>query len=51
MSAYLADVERAIISEVPFDVERLARLIVEDKKLKLLKIDIWDNDQGNWGFS
>ncbi len=32
ISAYLADVERAIISEVPFDVERLAKLIVDDKK-------------------
>ena len=31
ISAYLADVERAIISEVPFDVERLGRLIVDDK--------------------
>jgi 6-phosphofructokinase len=32
ISAYLADVDRAIISEVPFDVERLAKLIVDDKK-------------------
>ncbi|MBF0508008.1 MAG: 6-phosphofructokinase [Deltaproteobacteria bacterium] len=32
ISAYLAWVDRAIISEVPFDVEKLARLIVEDKK-------------------
>jgi ATP-dependent phosphofructokinase / diphosphate-dependent phosphofructokinase len=32
ISAYLADVDRAIISEVPFDVERLARLIAEDKR-------------------
>jgi 6-phosphofructokinase 1 len=31
ISAYLADAERAIISEVPFDVERLAKLIVDDK--------------------
>jgi 6-phosphofructokinase len=32
ISAYLADVERAIISEVPFDIERLAALILEDKR-------------------
>jgi 6-phosphofructokinase 1 len=31
VSAYLADVDRALISEVPFDVERLARQVVEDK--------------------
>jgi 6-phosphofructokinase len=32
ISAYLADVDRAIISEVPFDIERLAKLVLEDKK-------------------
>ena len=32
ISAYLADVDRALISEVPFDVERLARLVIEDKR-------------------
>jgi 6-phosphofructokinase 1 len=32
ISAYLADVDRAIISEVPFDVERLAKHVMEDKK-------------------
>ena len=32
ISAYLADAERALISEVPFDVERLAKMIVDDKK-------------------
>lgn len=32
ISAYLADVDRAIISEVPFDVERLAKLIADDKQ-------------------
>lgn len=32
ISAYLADVDRAIISEVPFDVERLAQYLVEDKR-------------------
>ena len=32
VSAYLADVDRVLISEVPFDVERLAKLIVEDRK-------------------
>jgi len=31
ISAYLADVDRAIISEVPFDVQRLALLLVQDK--------------------
>jgi 6-phosphofructokinase 1 len=32
MVAYLAAVDRAIISEVPFDAEKLAALIMEDKK-------------------
>jgi len=32
ISAYLASADRAIISEVPFDPERLARLIMEDKR-------------------
>jgi 6-phosphofructokinase len=32
ISAYLADVDRALISEVPFDVERLAEMVVEDRK-------------------
>lgn len=32
LSAYLADADRALISEVPFDVERLARLLVEDRR-------------------
>jgi 6-phosphofructokinase len=32
ISAYLADVDRAVISEVPFDVERLASFLVEDKR-------------------
>lgn len=32
ISAYLSGVDRALISEVPFDVERLARLLVEDKR-------------------
>lgn len=32
ISAYLADVDRSIISEVPFDVEKLARLVVEDRR-------------------
>ncbi len=31
ISAYLAGVDRALISEVPFDVERLADLILHDK--------------------
>lgn len=30
-AAYLADVDRAVISEVPFDMERLARFIGEDR--------------------
>ncbi len=32
IAAYLAGVDRAIISEVPFDVRHLAELLVEDKK-------------------
>lgn len=32
IAAYLADVDRALISEVPFDIERLARMVVEDKR-------------------
>jgi len=32
VTAYLAGVDRAIISEVPFDVDRLASLIMEDKR-------------------
>jgi 6-phosphofructokinase len=33
-AAYLADVDRAVISEVPFDVDRLCRFLVEDRQLK-----------------
>lgn len=32
IAAFLADVDRAIISEVPFDVEKLAHLLIEDKR-------------------
>ena len=32
ITAYLAGVDRAIISEVPFDIERLAELLVADKR-------------------
>jgi len=32
ISAYLAGVERAIISEVPFDIKRLADLLMQDKR-------------------
>lgn len=32
ISAYLAGADRAVISEVPFDPEKLARLIMDDKK-------------------
>ena len=32
ISAYLASVDRAIISEVPFDVERRGALLMEDKR-------------------
>lgn len=31
LAAYLAGVDRAIISEVPFDPERLAKMLLEDK--------------------
>jgi 6-phosphofructokinase 1 len=30
-AAYLADVDRALISEVPFDIERLCNFVVEDR--------------------
>ena len=32
MAAYLAGVDRAIISEVPFDPDRLARLLADDQE-------------------
>ena len=32
ISSYLAGVDRALISEVPFDVEKLAELVMQDKK-------------------
>jgi 6-phosphofructokinase len=32
IAGYLADVDRAIISEVPFDIERLGALIADDKR-------------------
>ncbi len=32
VASYLAGVDRALISEVPFDVEKLAELIVQDKE-------------------
>jgi 6-phosphofructokinase 1 len=32
IAAYLADVDRAIISEVPFDPEKLASLLMKDKE-------------------
>ncbi|MBI2238966.1 MAG: 6-phosphofructokinase [Actinobacteria bacterium] len=32
VSAYLSGVDRAVISEVPFDIEKLARLLMEDKR-------------------
>ncbi len=32
ITAYLAGVDRAIISEVPFDIDKLARLVLEDKR-------------------
>jgi ATP-dependent phosphofructokinase / diphosphate-dependent phosphofructokinase len=32
ISAYLADVDRALISEVPFDIEHLAKLLITDKR-------------------
>jgi len=30
-AAYLADVDRAVISEVPFDIDRLCKFLVEDR--------------------
>ncbi len=32
VSAYLSHVDRAIISEIPFDIEKLANLLLEDKR-------------------
>jgi ATP-dependent phosphofructokinase / diphosphate-dependent phosphofructokinase len=32
IAAYLADVDRAVISEVPFDVEKLAWMLVDDRR-------------------
>ena len=32
VSAYLAGVDRAVISEVPFEIEKLAALLLEDKR-------------------
>ncbi|GFO67100.1 6-phosphofructokinase [Geomonas limicola] len=32
ISAYLSGVDRALISEVPFDIEKLAQLLIEDKR-------------------
>ena len=32
ITAYLAGVDRAVISEVPFDIDKLARLLVADKR-------------------
>ncbi len=32
VSAYLSEADRAVISEVPFDIEHLARLLVDDRK-------------------
>jgi 6-phosphofructokinase 1 len=32
ISGYLANVDRVLISEVPFDVERLAQMLLEDRK-------------------
>ena len=32
VSAYISGVDRAIISEVPFDVEKLAQLLMDDKR-------------------
>ncbi len=32
ISAYLAGVDRALISEVPFDIEKLASLLIQDKE-------------------
>jgi 6-phosphofructokinase 1 len=32
ISAYLADADRALISEVPFDVEKVAKFLIEDRK-------------------
>ena len=37
-AAYLADVDRAVISEVPFDMERLADFLVEDREAQPVQL-------------
>ena len=32
ITAYLAGVDRAVISEVPFDIDKLGQLLIEDKR-------------------
>ncbi|MDR3688818.1 MAG: 6-phosphofructokinase [Fimbriimonas sp.] len=46
ISAYLAGVDRAIISEVPFDIDRLAAMLVEDKKSNPSRYSIMTISEG-----
>jgi ATP-dependent phosphofructokinase / diphosphate-dependent phosphofructokinase len=46
VSGYLAGVDRVIISEVPFDVEKLARLLVEDKHSNPSKYSVMTISEG-----
>ena len=48
ISAYLAGVERAIISEVPFDPKRLAGLIMKDKKANPKNYAMITISEGAW---
>jgi len=46
ISAYLAGVDRAVISEVPFDPEKLARFLWEDKQVNPSKYAIMTISEG-----
>jgi ATP-dependent phosphofructokinase / diphosphate-dependent phosphofructokinase len=46
MSGYLAGVDRVVISEVPYDVERLARFLVDDKHSNPSKYSIMTISEG-----
>jgi len=46
ISGYLAGVDRVVISEVPFDVEKLAKFLLEDKQGNLSKYSIMTISEG-----
>ena len=47
ISAYLAGVDRAIISEIPFDIERLANLLIQDKQANPSRYAIMTISEGS----